>query len=109
VPSPFGSAFELSAPTSEPACGSVRFMVPVHSPLISLGRYSSLIASLAWCSSASIWPWLINGANCSDRQAAAIISLTLLVRVIGRPMPPCSGSALMPIQPPSAIAFQPSP
>ena len=27
-----------SAPTSEPACGSVRFIVPVHSPLTSLRR-----------------------------------------------------------------------
>ena len=35
---PAGSAFERRAPTSEPACGSVRFMVPVHSPETSLGR-----------------------------------------------------------------------
>jgi hypothetical protein len=47
VPSPFGSAFERSAPTSEPACGSVRFIVPDHSPEVSFGRYNVLIASLA--------------------------------------------------------------
>ena len=27
-----------SAPTSEPACGSVRFIVPVHSPVTIFGR-----------------------------------------------------------------------
>ena len=37
-PSPTGSAFEVSAPTSEPAWGSVRFMVPVHSPVSIFGR-----------------------------------------------------------------------
>ncbi len=31
-PSPSGSARVVSAPRSEPACGSVRFIVPVHSP-----------------------------------------------------------------------------
>ena len=38
LPSPFGAALVVSAPTSEPACGSVRFIVPVHSPEISFGR-----------------------------------------------------------------------
>ena len=33
-----GSARVRTAPTSEPACGSVRFMVPVHSPATSFGR-----------------------------------------------------------------------
>ena len=32
------SAMVRSAPTSEPACGSVRCMVPIHSPDTSLGR-----------------------------------------------------------------------
>ena len=38
VPSPAGTALVRSAPTSEPASGSVRFMVPVHSPSTILGR-----------------------------------------------------------------------
>ena len=38
----------------------------------------------------------------------AIISFTAVVTVIGRPMPPNSGCADMPIQPPSAIALNPS-
>ena len=31
-PSPFGIAFVPSAPTSVPAAGSVRFIVPIHCP-----------------------------------------------------------------------------
>ena len=38
VPSSRGVAAVRSAPTSLPACGSVRFIVPVHSPVASLGR-----------------------------------------------------------------------
>ena len=37
-PSPFGSALVRSAPTSEPASGSLNTIVPVHSPLISFSR-----------------------------------------------------------------------
>ena len=36
------------APTSLPACGSVRFMVPVHSPETSLGSHVSFCSSLPW-------------------------------------------------------------
>ena len=35
---PAGTALVRSAPTSEPASGSVRFIVPVHSPVTILGR-----------------------------------------------------------------------
>ena len=38
LPSPRGSARVRTAPTSEPACGSVRFIVPVQSPATSRGR-----------------------------------------------------------------------
>ena len=37
-PSPAGTALVRRAPTSDPASGSVRFMVPVHSPVTILGR-----------------------------------------------------------------------
>ena len=46
VPSAAGVAFDLISPRSEPACGSVRFMVPVHLPLTSLGRYFFFCASV---------------------------------------------------------------
>ena len=38
VPSPCGTARVRTAARSEPACGSVRFIVPVHSPVTMLGR-----------------------------------------------------------------------
>jgi hypothetical protein len=37
-PSAFGDALVVSAPTSEPACGSVMFIVPVHEPVTRCGR-----------------------------------------------------------------------
>jgi hypothetical protein len=38
-PSPFGSALVRRMPRSVPQCGSVRHIVPVHSPDTSFGRY----------------------------------------------------------------------
>ena len=38
VPSSAGTARVRRAPTSEPASGSVRFMVPVHSPVTIFSR-----------------------------------------------------------------------
>ncbi|MNJ30554.1 hypothetical protein D3C77_251540 [compost metagenome] len=38
VPSPLGTAVAVRAPRSEPACGSVSTMAPVHSPETSFGR-----------------------------------------------------------------------
>ena len=46
VPSSAGTALVVRAPTSDPACGSVRFIVPVHSPVTIFGRYTSRWASL---------------------------------------------------------------
>ncbi len=38
VPSACGSARERISARSEPACGSVRFIVPVHSPVTIFPR-----------------------------------------------------------------------
>ena len=38
VPSPCGTARVRTAARSEPACGSVRFIVPVHLPATIFGR-----------------------------------------------------------------------
>ena len=38
APSACGSALVRSRPRSVPQCGSVRHIVPVHSPLVSFGR-----------------------------------------------------------------------
>ena len=45
-----------TADKSEPACGSVRFIVPVHSPATIFGRKRCLSSSDAWCASASTAP-----------------------------------------------------
>ena len=44
-PSSAGTAFVVRAPTSDPACGSVRFIVPVHSPVTILVTYVSFCSS----------------------------------------------------------------
>src|SRR3546814_6340048 len=41
LPSAFGAARVRIRPRSVPQCGSVRFMVPPHSPEIIFGRYFS--------------------------------------------------------------------
>ena len=51
MPSPAGSARVRSAPTSDPACGSVSCMVPIHSPEMSLGRKAALTSSDPWAAS----------------------------------------------------------
>ena len=53
VPSPTGSALVRSSPRSVPQCGSVRHMVPVHSPLTSLGRKVFFCSSVPCACSAS--------------------------------------------------------
>ena len=42
VPSSCGTALVRSAPTSDPASGSVSTIVPDHSPLMSFSRYDGL-------------------------------------------------------------------
>ena len=61
VPSAAGTARVASAPTSEPACGSVRFIVPDHSPATIFGRYTSRWASSPLCNSMSMAPWVSSG------------------------------------------------
>ncbi len=46
-PSACGSALVRNRPRSVPQCASVRHMVPVHSPEISLGRYRDFCSSRA--------------------------------------------------------------
>jgi len=56
VPSPCGSALERSRPRSVPQWGSVRHIVPVHSPEVSLGRYCDFCSGVPWAFSASYAP-----------------------------------------------------
>jgi hypothetical protein len=94
----------VRAPTSLPACGSVRFMVPVQSPAIRRGTTRSRREGSAWATSASIWPCDIKGAIDSAMQAPAKVSLTMAVSAIGRPSPPWPASAAIPMKPPAAMA-----
>ncbi len=55
-PSDCGSALVLSRPRSEPQCGSVRHMVPVHSPAMIFLRKTSCCQASPWCLSASVAP-----------------------------------------------------
>ena len=91
VPSSAGAARVVSAPTSEPACGSVRFIVPVHSPVTIFGRYSSRCSSLPWCSSMSIAPWVNSGHSEKAMLAAVISSCRAMPTSHGKPPPLYSG------------------
>ena len=98
-PCSIGTAVLRRAPTSLPACGSVKFIVPDHSPLTSLGRYIAFCAALPWSSSASIAPIDSIGSRLKAKFAVPRFSSTLQPSVLGRPCPPNSAGA--------EIAFQP--
>ncbi len=99
VPSGCGTARVRTAARSEPACGSVRFMVPVQVPATIFGRYESLSSSEPRSSIASIAPWVSSGHRSNARFAACHISSTAVARSCGRPCPPNSGFLVSPFQP----------
>ena len=91
-----------------PQCGSVRFIVPVHSPAIIFGRYAAFCSAEPCAMSAAIAPWVSPGYIAKAMLAEHRNSLTICVMSIGRPWPPNSGGAEMPIQPPSTICLKAS-
>ena len=90
VPSPRGSALETIAAKSEPAFGSVKFIVPVHSPEIIFGKYISLISLEAAIVNASIAPLVSIGHKEKAWLAAFHISFKPVATTIGCPKPPNS-------------------
>ena len=90
VPSPAGTALVVTAPTSDPACGSVRFIVADHSPEIIFGRYTSRWSSLPLCSNMSIAPCVSSGH--SDKPMFADVSCSCMATPTsqGNPPPPYS-------------------
>ncbi len=92
VPSSAGTALVRRAPTSEPAWGSVRFIVPVHRPLTIGRRNRSCCSSLPWLVSRSIAPWVSRGH--SEKAMLADVSISCIASATshGNPPPPCSGS-----------------
>ena len=82
--------------------------MPVHSPAIIFGRYAAFSSAEPCASSAAIAPWVSPGYMAKAMLAEHRNSLTICVMIIGRPWPPNSGGAEMPIQPPSTICLKAS-
>src|SRR5436190_1544794 len=99
LPSGSGTARVRTAARSEPACGSVRFIVPVHSPATIFGRYLRLSSSLPLSSIASIAPWVSIGHRSNAMFDACHISSTAAATSCGRPWPPNAGLFDRPFQP----------
>ena len=81
-----------SAPRSEPACGSVRFIVPVHSPEISLGEVEPLLLGRAVMLRGVDRALVSSGQSAKPMLADFHISATAVASASGRPWPPYSGS-----------------
>ena len=88
-------------PRSEPAWGSVRFIVPVHSPETILCRKRCFCSSLPRRNTASIAPWVSSGAIENAMFDAFHISITAVSTSLGSPWPPKAGSKRRPFQPDS--------
>ena len=100
-----GSARVRTAPTSDPACGSVMFIVPVQLPGDELGQEDGLDRLRRVMLQRLDLPLGQQRARArAPCSAAEHISPTQVSRITGSPMPPCAGSAAIPTQPPAASA-----
>ena len=88
VPSAFGTALVRRMPTSEPACGSVRHIVPVHSPDSSNVRKRCFCSGVPCRSSAFIALCDRSGYIVHAMFAIVIGSSTIRLMLCGRPWPP---------------------
>eukprot|EP00668_Euglena_longa_P043348 GGOE01057581.1.p1 GENE.GGOE01057581.1~~GGOE01057581.1.p1 ORF type:complete len:143 (-),score=8.70 GGOE01057581.1:285-713(-) len=108
---PTGTALVLMSDKSLPAPGSVRHMVPVHSPVVSFGRNLFFISSEANSTIHSTQPWLSIGYINQVQLAVAQNSVFTVSKVQGKFCPPYSGAAASVGQPPSTYcayaSFQP--
>src|SRR6187401_3038930 len=120
VPSPCGTARVRTAARSDPACGSVRFIVPVHSPETIFGRYARFKASEPFSSIASMAPPVSIGHSSNAMFDAFQISSAAAATRCGIPCPPNVGFFARPFQPssqnrryaslkPVGVTTQPSP
>ena len=91
----------MTSDRSEPACGSVRFMVPVQLPSTMFGRKVCFRLSVPLSSSASIAPPVSSGHSENDMFAAFHISITGVATSLGSPWPPNSAGNCSAFQPPS--------
>jgi hypothetical protein len=90
VPSSAGTALVRTAPRSEPAWGSVRFMVPAHSPVTIFSAYLACWPGLPCWASMSMAPWVSSGHMENTMLAEAIISCITTATSHGNPPPPNS-------------------
>ena len=89
-------------PKSDPDCGSLRFIVPVHLPDTRLGKNLSFCSWLPWKLMADIAPALNPGANPKAKFAVLKISKVPPDKTIGIPPPPISVGREIDAQPASA-------
>mmetsp|Transcript_2828 Transcript_2828/g.10007 ORF Transcript_2828/g.10007 Transcript_2828/m.10007 type:complete len:323 (-) Transcript_2828:424-1392(-) len=100
-PSGCGTALVLTCARSLPHCGSVRHIVPVHSPLMSGGRYLSFSASVPCSRMVLMAPLLRPGYIVHVQQAVAAISVPSMASEYGRPWPPYFSGYDSPCHPPA--------
>mmetsp|Transcript_7748 Transcript_7748/g.22019 ORF Transcript_7748/g.22019 Transcript_7748/m.22019 type:complete len:220 (-) Transcript_7748:372-1031(-) len=101
LPPSMGSALVATWARSEPQWGSVRHMVPVHSPETSLARYLDLTRSSPWAMRVLMAPLDRPGNMVQVQLAVAVISDWTRARDVGMPWPPNSSGKERPCQPPS--------
>ena len=75
---------------SEPHWGSVKHMVPVHSPEIRGGKYFSFSSVVQWDRMVLMAPLLRPGYMVHVQLAVAAISVDIRAREYGMPWPPYS-------------------
>ena len=91
-----------------PHCGSVRFMVPVHSPATIFGTNIFFCSGLPCTISAAVAP-MVRPPYIENAMLAALWnSVTTWLSVTGSPCPPYSAGADSPSQPPSATCLKAS-
>src|SRR6185295_18206385 len=101
-------ACEVAEPTSLPACGSVRHIVPANLPSNILGTYVACCSGVPNAMITSAAPWVSAGYMLNDVLAPDMNSSTMIARVDGPPWPPWLSSTPSVRQPASNSAFQAS-
>ena len=84
---PSCSALVLIVAKSVPDCGSVKFIVPVHSPELNLGKYVFFSSSVPTKVKASINPWVNKLHRENDKFAPCQYSLIAALILKGNPIP----------------------
>src|SRR5687767_13676862 len=85
-------AVVVQLPTSDPACGSVRHIVPAHLPLNMLGTYVLISFSLPNARMTSAAPCVSAGYMLNDVFEPHMNSSTIIASVNGPACPPCFSS-----------------